>query len=141
MSATCIIPTREAQRADVHAVLTEMGLGEAVEHGLIEALNKIDLLSEAEREALLNQARRNRDVVPLSAATGEGCDALLALLDHRLDSRHAVRVSVPLSDGATLAWVYRHGEVISRADDESDARLEVRISDADLGRLKSRLAQ
>jgi len=132
----------EAQRSDVHAVLTEMGLGEAVEQGLIEALNKIDLLPPAEREALHNQTRRNHDMVPLSAATGEGCDELIALLDRRLDAdRRAVHVSVPLSDGATLAWVYRHGEVVSRADDEEDAQLEVRISDADLGRLKSRLAQ
>jgi GTP-binding protein HflX len=132
----------EAQRADVHAVLTDMGLGEAVEHGLIEALNKIDLLPPAEREALANQTRRNSDVVPLSSVTGEGCDELVALLDRRLDAdRRAVHVSVPLSDGATIAWVYRHGEVLKRDDDEQDARLEVRISDADFGRLKSRLAQ
>ncbi len=135
-------PDTEAQRNDVHAVLTEMGLGETVEQGLIEALNKIDLLPPAEREALYNQTRRNHDMVPLSAATGEGCDELIALLDRRLDAdRRAVRLSVPLSDGATIAWVYRHGEVVSRADDEQDAQLEVRISDADLGRLKSRLAQ
>jgi GTPase len=132
----------EAQRADVHAVLTDMGLGEAVEQGLIEALNKIDLLPPDQREALRNQTRRNHDVVPLSAATGEGCDTLVALLDRRLDGdRPAVHLSVPLSDGATLAWVYRHGEVLSRADDENAARLEVRISDADLGRLRSRLAE
>ena len=135
-------PDSEAQRGDVHAVLTDMGLGEAVEHGLIEALNKIDLLPPEQRDALHNQARRNRDVVPLSAATGEGCEALVALLDLRLDGdRRAVRLSVPLSDGATLAWVYRHGEVLSRADDESEAQLEVRMSDADLGRFKTRLAQ
>jgi GTP-binding protein HflX len=132
----------EAQRADVHAVLTDMGLGETVEQGLIEALNKIDLLPPEQREALRNQTRRNHDVVPLSAATGEGCDALVALLDRRLEGdRPAIHLSVPLSDGATLAWVYRHGEVLSRADDEHAAQLEVRISDADLGRLRSRLAQ
>jgi GTPase len=135
-------PDTEAQRADVHAVLTGMGLGEAVEHGLIEALNKLDLLPPEQRDALHNQARRNRDVLPLSAVTGEGCEALVALLDLRLDgNRRAVRLSVPLSDGATLAWVYRHGEILSRADDEREAQLEVRLSDADLGRLKTRLAQ
>ena len=134
-------PDTEAQRADVHAVLTDMGLGETVEQGLIEALNKIDLLPPEQREALHNQARRNHDLVPLSAATGEGCDALVALLDRRLDGdRRSIHLSVPLSDGATLAWVYRHGEVLSRADDEREAQLEIRISDADLGRLKSRLA-
>ncbi len=135
-------PETEAQRSDVHAVLTEMGLGETVEHGLIEALNKIDLVPEEQRQVLRNQARRNRDTVPLSAATGEGCDELVALIDSRLDGdRRAVRLAVPLSDGAALAWLYAHGEVVHRADDDSDAHVEVRMSDADLGRFNSRPGQ
>jgi len=135
-------PDTEAQRADVHAVLTEMGLGEPVEHGLVEALNKIDLLPAADREALINQARRNQDMVPLSAATGEGCSALVALMDERLqrDNRE-IRVAVPLADGATLAWLYRNAEVLRRADDDAMAHCDVRISDANLGRLNSRLQQ
>jgi GTP-binding protein HflX len=132
-------PETEAQRKDVHAVLTEMGLGEAVEHGLIEALNKIDLLTEEQRRTLANQAQRNRDAVPISAATGEGCEALLALLERRLDGdRRLVRLDVPLSDGAALSWLYAHGEVLRRADDEQDAHVEVRLSDADLGRFRGR---
>jgi GTP-binding protein HflX len=108
-----------------------------VEHGLIEALNKIDLLPEEQRSALRHQAQRNRDAVPLSAATGEGCDDLLALLDRRLDrDRRLVRLEVPLTDGAAIAWLYRHGEVVERADDERHAHVEVRLSDADLGRFR-----
>jgi GTP-binding protein HflX len=121
----------------VHAVLTDLGLGAQVEAGLIEALNKIDLLPEEARETLRNQARRNRDAVPVSAASGEGCDALLALLDQRLDSdRRAVRLDLSLSDGAALAWLYSHGEVLHRADDDSEAHVEVRLSEADLGRFR-----
>ncbi len=135
-------PDTEAQRTDVHAVLAEMGLGEAVEHGLIEALNKTDLLPPAEQEALANQARRNHDTVPMSAATGEGCAALVALMDERLASdRRSVQVAVPLEDGATLAWLYRNAEVLHRTDDDTSAQCEVRISEADLSRLNSRLAQ
>jgi GTPase len=135
-------PDSEAQRDDVHVVLTEMGLGETVERGLIEALNKIDLLAEESREALRNQTRRNRDAVALSAASGEGCDDLVALLDRRLDGeRPSVRLVVPLSDGATLAWLYSHGEVLNRSDDEREAHVEVRMSEADLGRYKNRLAE
>ncbi len=133
-------PDTEAQRADVHAVLGELGLGETVERGLIEALNKIDLLPEEQREALHNQARRNRDAVPISARSGEGCADLVALLDLRLDTDlRAVRLDVKLSDGATLAWVYRHGEVLNRADDEHEAHVDVRMSEADLGRFHSRV--
>lgn len=130
-------PESEAQRDDVHGVLTELGLSEVVEQGLVEALNKIDLLPEEQREMLRNQARRNLDAVPVSAVTGEGCNELLGLLDRRLDiDRRSVKLDVPLSDGAAIAWLYQHGEVVEREDDERHAHVEVRLSDADLGRFR-----
>jgi GTP-binding protein HflX len=132
-------PDSEAQREDVHGVLSDLGLAELVENGLIEALNKIDLLEREKRAQLANQAQRNRDVVPISAATGEGCEQLVALLDRRLEGdRHLVHLDVPVSDGASLAWLYRHGEVVSRRDDEREAHLAVRLSAADFGRFKRR---
>jgi GTP-binding protein HflX len=133
-------PDTEAQRQDVHNVLGELGLGSKVEDGLIEVLNKIDLLDTDEHADLLNRNRRNHDVVPVSAVTGEGCAALLALLDQRLESDRApVDLDVPLSDGAAIAWLYAHGEVVDRRDDETRAYLAVRLSQADLGRFKHRL--
>jgi GTP-binding protein HflX len=132
-------PDSEAQRGDVQGVLTDLGLGDLVEGGMVEALNKIDLLEPEERAVLLNQAQRNRDVVPISAVTGEGCDALTALFDQRLESDlHLVHLDIPVSDGAALAWLYQNGEVVSRADDEREAHLAVRLSAADLGRFKRR---
>jgi len=133
-------PDSAAQRADVLAVLADLGLEALVEDGLIEAMNKIDLLEPMARASLSNQLqRRNTDSVALSAATGEGCDGLLQLIDRRLDAgTQAVRLDVPLSDGRTLAWIYAHGEVIGRRDDGEAAHLSVRLSEADLGRLRHR---
>lgn len=133
-------PDSDAQRADVLAVLEELGLGHLAEDGLIEVFNKIDLLEPAERKALLNQTQRNSQTVALSAATGEGCDALFRLIDRRLEDggARAVRLDVPLSDGGTLAWIYAHGEVLGRRDDGEAAHLSVRLSEADLGRLRHR---
>jgi GTPase len=131
----------EAQREDVLAVLAELGLGETVQQGLIEALNKIDLLDAERRDALRNQAQRNRDAVAVSAATGEGCDLLVELFDRRLESdRRLVHLDLPVSDGAALAWLYRHGEVVGRRDDEREAHVDVRLSAADLERFRSRRA-
>jgi GTPase len=130
-------PDSAAQKADVLTVLGDLGLGELAEDGLIEVQNKIDLLSTSERVTLLNQTRR--ETVALSAATGEGCDGLLRLLDRRLEEGdRAVRLDVPLSDGKMLAWIYAHGEVLGRRDDTDAAHLSVRLSDADLGRLRHR---
>jgi GTP-binding protein HflX len=132
-------PDSAAQRTDVLAVLADLGLGHLVEDGLIEALNKIDLLDDAAHDALVNQAQRNEELVALSAATGEGCATLLALIGGRFDSTaRSVRVDVPLSDGKTLAWIYARGEVLGRRDDGEAAHLSVRLSDADLGRLRHR---
>jgi GTP-binding protein HflX len=106
---------------------------------MVEVLNKIDLLGEAERDAVIAQSKRNQDIVPISAVTGQGCEALLALLDRRLDAdRHAVELAVPLSDGAAIAWLYAHGEVLERRDDEQRAHFAVRLSPADVGRFKHR---
>jgi GTPase len=132
-------PDSAAQRDDVLRVLGDLGLGALAEDGLIEVLNKLDLLSPGERASLLNQAQRNTLGVALSAATGEGCETLLQLLDRRLEEgTRAVRLDVPLSDGKTLAWIYAHGEVLGRRDDGEAAHLAVRLSEADLGRLRHR---
>ncbi|HXE17385.1 MAG TPA: GTPase HflX [Stellaceae bacterium] len=137
-------PDTEAQRADVHAVLEELGLGDKLLNGTIEALNKIDLLDDERRNALTNQMRRNgaaTEAVAVSAVTGEGTADLLALIDARMaHDRDVVELDVKMSDGAGLAWLYAHGEVLRRKDDErgGEAHLAVRLSPADLGRFRRR---
>jgi GTP-binding protein HflX len=141
-------PDSAMQKDDVLAVLGDLGLGAppeqssedgSLEEGLIEVLNKIDLFGLAERASLINQTQRNTQTVALSAATGEGCDGLLRLIERRIeDGARAVRLDVPLSDGQTLAWIYAHGEVLGRRDDGEAAHLSVRLSEADLGRLRHR---
>jgi GTP-binding protein HflX len=133
-------PDTEAQRRDVLAVLGDLGLAGAEEEGgLIEVMNKIDLFDRAARDAAIDNAARNDQTIALSAVTGEGCEALLHLIDRRLESElPVVRLDVPLSDGGTLAWLYRRGEVLGRRDDEEAAHLSVRLSEADLARLRHR---
>jgi GTP-binding protein HflX len=132
-------PDSDAQRKDVLAVLGDLGLAAVVEDGLIEVMNKIDLMDPATRASLVNQAERNTEAVALSAVTGEGCGGLLRLIERRLEAGvRSVRLDVPLSDGRTLAWIYAHGEVLGRRDDGEAAHLSVRLSDADLGRLRHR---
>ena len=132
-------PDTVAQREDVHTVLKDLGLSEAVEHGLVEALNKIDLLDEEGRGAVVHQASREHDAVPISAITGEGCEALLRLLDARLvDGIRPVPLDVDLMDGAGIAWLYRHGEVLERHDDDQVAHLVVNMNQADLDRFSAR---
>ena len=46
---------------------------------------------------------------------------------------------MPLSDGATIAWLYRHGEVRSRHDDGEIARLTVALDAAASAQFERRL--
>ncbi len=139
-------PDSERQRADVEDVLSALG---AIEEGggtpLIEALNKIDALPAENRGILETRAstgpERSRHF-PVSALTGDGVAALLEAIEAFL-GRHAEarEIEIPLSDGATIAWLYRHGDVRSRQDDGEIARLTVALDAAAVAQLDRRLAR
>jgi GTP-binding protein HflX len=132
-------PDSEAQRNDVLNVLVDLGLDQPVAEGLIEALNKIDLLDPATRQRLQQQTRRNFQSIALSAVTGEGCDGLLEWIDRRLESdTRVVRLDIPLTDGKTLAWIYQRGEVLGRRDDNEAAHISARLPEEDVARLRHR---
>lgn len=135
-------PDAEAQATDVELVLKDLGLGEMVDRGLVEALNKIDLMDETGRVELANQASRRDNAIPVSAMTGAGVDELLACFDRLLSQgREILDVHVPFHDGATLAWLYRHGEVVERRDDDSHAHMRVRLDPIDAQRFQQRQAE
>ena len=134
-------PETEAQRESVLHVLTELGLGEAVESGsIIEALNKVDLLAPEQRAIVENQAARAPNLVPLSALDGTQCERLLAVIDARLASlREVAEFTLACSDGASIAWLYQHGQVLDRSDEGTQAHLRVSLAPADRARFEHRL--
>jgi GTP-binding protein HflX len=132
----------EAQHEDVLQVLRQIGIEAESESRVITALNKIDQLDEGGRARLLTATERNDDVVAVSALTGEGCDRLLARLDERLSADRLVReYAVPVQEGAAIAWLYHHGDVLARHDGEDGiARLTVGLDAADAARFEHRKA-
>jgi len=131
----------DAQKADVEQVLRDLGLEAAVDQGLIEALNKTDLLEPADREDLLaTEALRPDRQIAVSAVSGDGLTALIRTIDAVLSAtRVNLRVDLDVADGATLAWVYRRGEVLDRLDDETGVHLRARLDPPDAERLRRRL--
>ena len=135
-------PDSAAQREDVRQVLSDLGLDPDEPDRVIEVLNKIDLLPDDARTALQEQAARDPALVALSAVTGVGIDSLFAKLEERLSRGDRVlTLRLPLSDGATLAWLYAHGQVLSREDHDLEAELQVRLSHADAARLEQKLGR
>ncbi len=136
-------PDTEAQKEDTLAVLKKLGLDGSDSGALIEVLNKTDLLAPGERETLLNRtARSNGPVVLVSATTGSGCDELLHMLDRRLaESAEEFDFDIPLENGRAIAWLYDHGEVVERTDDDHHAHLRVRLDAADGAKFRKKYEQ
>ncbi len=134
-------PQTAEQRRDVHNVLKDMGLEEKVRAGLIEVHNKVDLISPEKRREAGAGGGQGGPCVAVSALSGEGLEALLALIDNELSrGRQIVSLNVSLADGATIAWLYRHGEVLNRVDDDTFAHFRIGLSPADIARLNRRRA-
>ena len=123
-----------AQQADVQAVLADLGVNEGAKH-LLEVLNKCDLLAPEARARLLLRDAGQPEAVVCSALTGEGCEDVLAMIDGALSaSRVEVSLSLPLSQGAALSWLYDHAEVVQRQDEVLATELDVKINRQDLDR-------
>jgi GTP-binding protein HflX len=126
-------PDSEAQSEDVGKVLAEIGIDEG--RRVIEVWNKIDRLDP---EAAANVATRAARVgaVPLSAATGEGCEALLARLAALVDEGPELVFELAQSDGEALAWLYRHGRVTTREEAGETVVVSARLDSQALGRFE-----
>lgn len=129
-----------AQKKDVLNVLKNLGLKNIEnESGYIEVLNKIDLLDEARRRYLEENAARNANVVPLSAVSGEGTERFLRLVDDKLSaSFRMVEVTTDAADGKLISWIYKNTDVISAAAKGEQMILRLKADDAAISKLKNK---
>ena len=133
-------PDSQAQLADVQAVLRDLGVIEGGEGApIIEALNKIDLLENEDRARLLEQTARADDAVAISAANGEGLDKLRELVSATLQrSARVYEYRLGPEEGARIAWLHEHGEVVERRDEDGQVFLRVRLVDEAKARFEGR---
>jgi GTP-binding protein HflX len=77
------------------------------------------------------------DAVAVSAITGEGLDVLQAAIDTRIaQGMELADYDIPPQDGARMAWLYQHGEVVERHDEEEAVHMRVRLLPADRARFE-----
>ncbi len=128
-------PESAAQRNDVTAVLDTMvadgALDPAWPDRTIEVLNKADLMGGIQDVPLRPGA------VAVSALTGQGLDALRRAIDDRIAAgMELADYDIPPQDGARMAWLYQHGEVVERQDEENAVHMKVRLLPADRARFE-----
>ncbi len=133
----------EAQSQDVTEVLSALGIEPGDGRRIIEIWNKIDRLSEEERNQLGNLAERQAgDARPvlLSAITGEGVPELVTRIEQRLgESRTVITVLLDPGDGAGVSWLHRHTEVLDKAmREDGKLGLTVRVDEANAERVRAK---
>jgi GTP-binding protein HflX len=120
------------QARDVEAVLAELGIDTLpADSPILEVWNKIDLLSPVTRAEADSAAQWvERRPVLVSAATGEGIDALLDAIDARLGRADAIiELLIPAHQGRLVNWLYEESEVLAREDlDSGEVKARVRIA-------------
>jgi GTP-binding protein HflX len=120
------------QARDVEAVLSELGIDTvSAESHILEVWNKIDLLSPVTRQEAVSAAQwAEREPALVSAATGEGIEALLDAIDGRFGHADAiVEVLIPAHEGRLVNWLYEESEVLAREDLETgEVKAKVRIA-------------
>ena len=128
---------KEALDKAVKETLSDLG---AVEKKYFLVLNKIDLLSPAEKERIERHPVWKRGI-PVSALTGEGLQELRILLSESLSGERSKKeFFIPRERHDLVSFLYREAEVLERRDGPSGVYLRVNLSDRSENRFKKKLS-
>jgi len=137
----------EGQKRQVLEILGELGMvpeeGGEMPVPILEVWNKWDLLDQEQAMDLkVNAERDEENIVTISALTGEGMEELLSRVGVQLTSGAKLYTFVlPAGDGERLAFLHARGQVLSEhvedATDGPNLRLQVRLSERELGRFSA----
>lgn len=130
-------PLVDAQIAAVRQVLDELGVAEK---DTLLVLNKVDALDDATRRDRLLE--RYPHAIAVSARSGENLPALARAVSDCLGrSFRDIDVRTDPGNGRLLAWLGRHGEVLSRHFTDDHMIIHCRIPAALVGRIADDEAQ
>ncbi|WP_202322752.1 GTPase HflX [Mesorhizobium sp. 113-3-9] len=136
-------PDTTAQAEDVERILADLGVDASDTKRVIEVWNKIDLLDKGNRSRLLADAADGSKGPPIavSAVTGEGIDALKALIETRMAGElEDLTVTIEPAQFGLVDWLYRNGDVVSRTDnDDGSATISLKATQSAREEIENRL--
>jgi GTP-binding protein HflX len=117
-------PHHDELDEEVDKILNELGVAHRPK---LRVLNKVDLLTSEQREALASSAASGPLLV--SGLTGVGIDELLKRVDVAMPVDPVVTLSLrlPLAEGRTLALVHAMGRVLRSAVEDSHMILDAEV--------------
>lgn len=138
-------PDTAAQAEDVERILADLKVDASDKRHVIEVWNKIDLLDDSNRERLIDEGKREGKEPPVavSAITGEGIEALSALIEERVGGDLAAfEITLHVDQLGMLNWLYQNAEIIHREDRENgEVALSIRAPKARIQEIENRLAR
>ncbi|WP_244478820.1 MULTISPECIES: GTPase HflX [unclassified Mesorhizobium] len=136
-------PDTAAQAEDVERILADLGVDVGDGDRVVEVWNKIDQLDAGSRERLLETGNEpGKSPVAISAITGEGLDALMALIETRVSGElRSVEITLAPAQMRFLDWIYRNSEVVTRTDnDDGSVSLSLKVTDTAREEIDGRLS-
>ncbi|RUU07472.1 GTPase HflX, partial [Mesorhizobium sp. M7A.T.Ca.TU.009.01.3.2] len=128
---------------DVERLLAGLGVDAGAAKRVIEVWNKIDRLDEGHRTRLLADGADANKAPPIavSAVTGEGIDALKAIIEPRMAGElEDLTVTIEPAQFGLVDWLYRNGDVVSRSDnDDGSATISLKATQSAREEIESRL--
>jgi len=119
-------PETMEQARDVVEILTEIGISEKAQDGMLEVWNKIDNLPQAGADAFRTAAERDSKHCITSAITGEGLDELYEAVEDALaEPVFNETLMLDYSQGKGRAWLYAHNVVQNEEQTDEGYVLEV----------------
>ncbi|MCA0046099.1 GTPase HflX [Mesorhizobium sp. B283B1A] len=141
-------PDTAAQAEDVERILADLGVDAGDAKRVIEVWNKIDRLDEGNRSRLLapDMAKGGANggkgpPIAVSAVTGEGIDALKAIIETRMAGElEDLTVTIEPAQFGLVDWLYRNGDIVSRTDNEDgSATISLKATHSAREEIESRL--
>lgn len=153
-------PASDAQRGDVLAILAALGISDVASYRrdvgdgssgeqadgshvpIIELWNKMDLLDPERLEQLRHLADRDKNVMMISAIQNIGLNELRLFLSTHIARDHEARnISVPIANGAAIAWLHDKGEMKITAQDDQQITLMASLSSQNWGQFQKLFEQ
>ncbi|MGL4427165.1 MAG: GTPase HflX [Alphaproteobacteria bacterium] len=141
-------PETAAQQQDVLEVLKTLHLEHRMEKHLMECHNKSDLLPPELKETVQAQNTR-KELAPsisshylISAQTGEGIPEMLEGIDLFFKNQGPpLTLLFSTTEGQLLAWLYAHGHVVQRIDEDERIQVSAHLEASTLELLKRQFPQ
>jgi GTP-binding protein HflX len=118
-------PESAEQAADVADILTSLGV--RADTPQFEIWNKLDLVDDTSRAALLGQADKSARIFALSAVTGQGVPALLDAISAAFElTRTQAELTLDFAQGRAHSWLHAEGLIEEEALTDTGWALRVR---------------